>query len=85
MDVEIALQGGGCRAKIHAGPGMVKTGRTGGQGGSLHSDNDLFMSGNVPINLSAGAMQTLHQQAGSLFLGAVTQRLYDALEPLELL
>ena len=43
------------------------------------------MSGNVPINLSAGAMQTLHQQAGSLFLGAVTQRLYDALEPLELL
>ena len=26
MDVEIALQGGGCRAKIHAGPGMVKQG-----------------------------------------------------------
>ena len=35
--------------------------------------------------IAAGAMQTLHQQAGSLFQGAVTQRLYDALEPMELL
>lgn len=84
MDVEIALRGG-CRAKIHAGPGMVK--RAGQEEKEVRFilDNDLFMSGNVPINLSAGAMQTLHQQAGSLFLGAVTQRLYDALEPLELL
>ena len=84
MDVEIALRGG-CRAKIHAGPGMVKRGGQEDKEVRFILDNDLFMSGNVPINLSAGAMQTLHQQAGSLFLGAVTQRLYDALEPLELL
>ena len=48
-------------------------------------DNDLFMSGNIPVNLSAGAMQTLHQQADSIFLGAITERLKDAMEPLEYL
>ena len=84
LDVEMALRGG-CRVKLHAGPGMVK--RAGQEDKEVRFilDNDLFMTGNVPINLSAGAMQTLHQQAGSLFQGAVTQRLYDALEPMELL
>ncbi len=57
LDVEMALRGG-CRVKLHAGPGMVK--RAGQEDKEVRFilDNDLFMTGNVPINLSAGAMQT---------------------------
>ena len=84
MDVEIALRGG-CRAKIHAGPGMVKRG--GQVDGYIAGHEQIVVQNeaNLLVLLSAEAMQTLHQQAGSLFLGAVTQRLDDALEPLELL
>ena len=82
VDAELALRGG-CRAKIHDGPGMIK--RPGVQDKEVRFilDNDLFMTGNIPINLSTGAMQTLHQQADSLFLGAITPRLKEAMEPLE--
>lgn len=82
LDAELALRGG-CRAKIHAGPGMVKRGGVQEQEVRFILDNDLFMAGNIPVNLSAGAMQTLHQQADSLFRGAVTPVLYSAMEPLE--
>lgn len=84
MDVEMALRGG-CRLKLHAGPGMIKRPGREDQEVRFILDNDLFMTGNVPINLSTGAMQTLHQQADCLFLGAITERLYDAMEPLEIL
>ena len=39
------------------------------------------MAGNVPINYSAGALQTLHSQAYPIFRGAVTETLQDAMEP----
>lgn len=85
LDTEVNLRGG-CRAKIHAGPGMIRRpGKAEDQEVYFILDNDLFMSGNVPVNLSTGAMQTLHQQADSLFLGAITDRLRDAMEPLEYL
>ncbi len=80
VDAEMAIRGG-CRVKIHAGPGMVK------QNGQPDSevrfifDQDLFMAGNVPVNHSAGALQTLHSQAWSIFRGAVTDTLFDAMEP----
>ena len=44
-------------------------------------DQDLYMPGQVPINLSAGALQTLHAQAFSIFRGAISSALHDALEP----
>ncbi len=85
MDLEMQLRGG-ARVKLHAGPGMVKRpGMENDKEVRFILDNDLFMSGNIPVNLSAGAMQTLHQQADSLFLGAITERLRDALEPAEYL
>ena len=80
MDAEFAIHGG-CRAKIHAGIGIVKTnGQTDNEVRFIF-DQDLFMAGNVPVNHSAGAMETLHSQAFSIFRGAITDTLYNALEP----
>jgi len=80
VDTELALRGG-CRVKIHAGPGLVK--RNGKQDQEVHFifDQDLFMPGNVPVNVSAGALQTLHSQAYSIFRGAITDTLFDAMDP----
>ena len=80
VDVDLGLRGG-CRVKIHAGPGMVK--RNGKDDGEVKFifDQDLYMPGQVPVNVSAGALQTLHSQAWGLFRGAVTDTLHDAMGP----
>ena len=80
VDAEIALRGG-CRAKIHAGPGLVKRGGQQDKEVKFIFDQDLFMPGQVPVNLSAGALQTLHSQADSIFRGAITDTLHDAMAP----
>ena len=80
MDAELALRGG-CRAKIHAGPGLVKRNGQQDQEVKFVLDLDLFMAGNIPVNLSAGSLQTLHSQAYPIFRGAVTEKLHDAMEP----
>ncbi len=80
VDTELAIRGG-CRAKLHAGPGLVKRG--GVENKEIHFifDQDLFMSGKIAVNLSAGALQTLHSQAFAIFRGAITDTLHDAMEP----
>ena len=80
VDAEMALRGG-CRVKLHAGPGMVKRGGKPDQEVKFIFDQDLYMPGQVPVNLSAGAMQTLHTQADSIFRGAITDTLHDAMDP----
>lgn len=80
VDCELNIRGG-CRAKIHAGPGLVKRGRTQDQEIKFIFDQDLYMPGQVPLNLVAGALQTLHAQAFSLFRGAITTKLHEAMEP----
>lgn len=80
VDAEFGIRGG-CRAKIHAGPGMVKKNGQADKEVKFVFDLDLFMPGQVPVNVSAGALQTLHSQAYSLFRGAITDTLHDALEP----
>lgn len=80
IDTELAIRGG-CRVKIHAGPGLVKTNGQSDNEVRFIFDQDLFMAGNVPINHSAGALETLHGQAYSIFRGAITDTLYNALEP----
>ena len=80
VDTEMALRGG-CRVKIHAGPGMVKRGNQTDQEVKFIFDQDLYMPGQLPVNLSAGALQTLHSQASALFRSAITDRLHKAMEP----
>ena len=78
VDAELTLDST-CRVKIHAGPGLVK--RNGKQDNEVRFifDQDLYMPGNVPLNLSAGALETLHSQAWSIFRGAITDILFDAM------
>jgi uncharacterized protein (TIGR04255 family) len=83
VDLEFALRGG-CRAKLHAGPGMVKRNGQNDPEVKFVWDQDLFLPGQLPVNLSAGALQTLHSQAYALFRGAITQKLHEALEPQDL-
>ncbi len=80
QDVECAIPGG-CRAKIHVGPGMLRRGTETDKEVKLILDIDVSMSGSVPVNLAAGAMQTIHTQCGSIFRAAITDTLHDALEP----
>lgn len=80
VDAEITLSGG-CRGKIHAGPGLVKRSGQPDKEVKFIFDQDLFMPGNVPVNVSAGALETLHRQAYSIFRGAVTNMLHNAMEP----
>ena len=79
VDTELAIRGG-CRAKIHAGLGMVRRHGVRDTEVKFVIDQDLFMMGQLPLNLSAGALQTLHSQAWSIFRGAITDTLSDALD-----
>lgn len=81
IDAELAIRGG-CRVKLHAGPGMIKRGQQQDQEVKFVFDQDLFMPGKVPVNYSAGALQTLHSQAYSIFRGAITERLHNAMDPI---
>ena len=71
----------GCRAKIHAGPGMVRRNGQSDPESKFVFDQDLYMQGNIPVNTCVGALQTLHIQADSIFRGAITDVTHDAMEP----
>ncbi len=82
VDAQFAIRGG-CRVKLHAGPGKVQ--RIGKSDGEVKFifDMDLFMPGNIAPNLSAPALQTLHAQAWALFRDAITDDLHEAMEPID--
>ena len=80
VDTEMAIRGG-CRVKLHAGPGMVKRGGQTDSELKFVFDQDLFMPGQLAVNLSTGALQTLHAQADSIFRGAITDTLHNAMDP----
>ena len=82
VDAELAIRGG-CRVKLHAGPGQVhRNGKNDGEVKFIF-DQDLYMPGKIAPNLSAPALQTLHAQAWSIFRDAITDDLHDAMEPIE--
>lgn len=80
VDAEMAIRGG-CRVKIHAGPGLVKKNGQEDKEVKFVFDQDLFMPGQLPLNLAVGALQTLHSQADTIFRGAIQEKLHDAMEP----
>ncbi len=83
VDAEIGIRGGS-RLKLHAGPGMVKQPGMDKEHPRFVFDQDLYMPGNVPVNLSAPTLQMLHSQAWSIFRGAITDTLHEAMEPEEI-
>ena len=80
VDAELSIRGG-CRAKIHAGPGRVNRGGVDDGEVKFIFDQDLFMNGNIPVNYAAGTLETLHSQAYSIFRGAITDTLHEAMDP----
>ncbi len=83
VDAEFGIRGG-CRVKLHAGPGMVKRNGIDDKEVKFIFDQDLFMPGPLKLKPAVGALQTLHTQADSLFRGAITDRLHSAMEPEEI-
>jgi len=79
VDADTALRGG-CRCKLHAGPGTVRRGPKPDPEPKFILDLDLYMPGNVDVKLSAGALETLHGQSYGLFRGAIKDTLHEALE-----
>ncbi len=80
VDAELAIPGA-CRMKVHAGPGLIKRNGVQDPEPKFILDMDLFMNGNVPVNYSAGALETLHSHAFPIFRGAITDLLHEAMEP----
>ncbi len=83
VDTELSLDGS-CRAKIHAGPGMVKQNLPNAPQDpevKFILDMDLFMGGQLDPRMAAGGLETLHSHSTTLFQGAITDRLHTALEP----
>ncbi len=73
-----------CRVKVHAGPGLVKqTAPNAPQDTELKFilDMDLFLPGETPPSLAAGALETLHGHSTALFEGAITEKHRTALQP----
>jgi len=84
VDAELAIAGG-CRVKLHAGPGIVKQNGIQDPEPKFILDLDLYMNGNTPVNYSAPALETLHGQAFPIFRGAITDSLHEAMEPGDIL
>ena len=80
IDTEMAIRSG-CRAKIHAGPGLVKRQGQPDNEVKFVFDQDLYMAGPLEIKLAVGALQTLHGQADSIFRGAITDLTHEAMDP----
>lgn len=82
VDTEMKLHGG-CRVKLHAGPGLVKRPGRADDEVKFIFDQDLYLTGPIPVNGSVAALQTLHAQAWPIFRGAITAQLHWAMDPVE--
>lgn len=81
QSAELALSGG-CTVKLNSGPGIVRRGgKAVDQEVRWMLDLDYSMSGNVPVNLAAASLQTLHTHSTGIFRSALTDTLHDAMEP----
>jgi len=80
QDAELKARGG-CRVKLHAGPGMIRRKGTQEQSPRFILDLDVYMQGQIPPAHLTGALQTVHLNADNVFRNAITDELHDAMEP----
>ena len=80
QEAEINLPGG-CRLKLHCGPGKIKRNNVEDPEVKFILDNDIFMLGKVEMKHSAAALTTVHTHADRAFRGAITRELHEAMEP----
>ena len=82
-----ATMPGGAKANIKCGPGLLrKVDNRTRQVEELKVfllDLDVFFDGKMPLGQVAGALNIVHDNAGSLFAGAVRRPLLDAMEPMD--
>lgn len=79
VDAELVVRDG-CRLKLHAGPGKVTIGGQADPEVKFILDLDLYTAHKAPVAHVAGALQALHGQAFSIFRGAITDVLHNAME-----
>ena len=79
---------GGAKANIKCGPGLLRRvnnrTRQTVEEKVYMLDLDLFMEGNMPLSQAVPALNVVHGNAGSLFRGAISDTLFDAMQPAEL-
>lgn len=80
VDIQLQLNGGSV-LKLHAGPGMVRQNGVSDNELRFIIDQDLFISGNIPVQASTGALNTLHSHAYRVFRGAILDPLFEAMDP----
>lgn len=81
---DIELDAGGCHLKLHAGPGVIRRGGKPDGKPRFIFDADVSMSGELPVNLAVGGLNTLHNCAWSALRGAISDELHEAMGPHEL-
>ena len=81
VNAQIKIRGG-CQVKVHAAPTRFKRNGKQEEDTRFVLDFDLFMPGNTAVNMSTAALNTLHSQSFSIFRGAVTDTLFNTLDPI---
>ena len=81
VDVETRLRDD-CRLKLHAGPGLLGGGKKDPRPRFI-LDMDLSAAGKLTPEQLPHKLETLHQLAGGLFHGAVTDELHNAMGPVD--
>ena len=79
IDAQVNLSGS-CTLKVHAGPGLVKREADDNELKFIF-DQDLFINGNIALHTSTAVLNMLHNNAYSIFRGAITETLFDAMDP----
>lgn len=72
---------GGCKLKLHCGPGMVKRNNVEDKEIKFILDIDLFMMSKMEMKYTTAALNTIHIHADRVFRGAITKELHNAMEP----
>ena len=83
LDTEIILSNS-CRARIHSGTGMIKRNIPNAPLDNevkFIFDLDLSMPTQTEPRLAAAGLETLHRHATSIFSGAITDTMREALRP----